>query len=208
MAYQDGDASLLGSLFADASGEEISGTLIEMKGTLSATAFGKYYENVSSIDMVGTLDSTVNTVVFVDSYAAMYGFLNSTVTAGTSLAFCPDLYIDMEIQELVSSGCKIGDSMDITRYRGDTYPLTATLGRNGNFNIDDMTFTLSTQIGNGTVYASTGTIVDADNGIVKFEWPTGSVDIAGEGVYDIQGQDSYIYTYDKGKFTLLEDVTV
>jgi len=209
MAYQDGDASLLGSLNATVDGEEIDGLLIEMYGTLGSTVRGSVFENQVSIQLTGTLGSQVNDVeVLVNSYVAMYGFLMSHIEAKAAMAVCPDLYIDMEILELESSGCEIGDSMDITRYRGDTYPLTATLGRNGNFNVTGMTFTISTQINNGAIYSSVGTILDATNGIVRFEFDPAAVNTAGEGIYDIQGDDGYIYTYDKGKFILLDDVTV
>jgi hypothetical protein len=67
---------------------------------------------------------------------------------------------------------------------------------------------MSTKIGDGQIYTTIGTILNAQKGIVEFSFQPAAVDMPGEGTYDIQGEDSYIYTYDKGKFTLLDDLTV
>lgn len=209
MAYQDGDASLLGSLLSTVDGTELLYGDIHMSGSLYAYAYGKIVANVAEeIILDGTLSAeVVNSINYVNSHASMYGFLRSGLLSGSNMILCNDIYIDMEIQKIQNSTCKIGESMKITRYRGDTYPIVATLGRNGNFNASGITFKMSTRIADGTVYTSTGTVIDEANGIVQFNFPSGSTDIAGEGVYDIQGEDGYVYTYQKGTFVLLDDVT-
>jgi len=227
MAFQDSDASMLGSLGAivvgaiilnssviatgslssSADGMKEDGSTVRIKGVLTSVAEGVLTQNVS-VGMLGTLSSTNQTVMYNDAYVSMYGFLSSTVSPAVSIMLCADITVDMAILELEINGCKIGESMEIKRYRGDTYPLRTKLGRNGNFNTAGITFKMSTKIADGTIHTSTGIIKDAVNGIVEFGFDVAAVATAGSGVYDIQGEDGYIYTYDKGPFILLEDVTV
>ena len=227
MAFQDSNASMLGSLGAivagavilnatviatgslssNADGMSEDGTKVRANGTLTGTASAVLIQNFS-VDMVGTLSSTNQTVMYNDAYVSMYGFLSASVSPAVSIVLCADITVDMEILEVEINGCKIGESMEIKRYRGDTYPLRAKLGRNGNFDTTGITFKMSTKIADGTIHTSTGVIKDALNGIVEFGFDVAAVATAGSGVYDIQGQDGYIYTYDKGPFILLEDVTV
>ena len=207
MAFQDSDASMLGSLGAIANGSSEDGTKVRASGTLTGTASASSIQNVS-VSMVGTLSSTNQTVMYNDAYVSMYGFLKSSVSPSVNIMICSDITVDMKILELEIDGCKIGESMEIKRYRGDTYPLRAKLGRNGNFSTTGITFKMSTKIADGTIHTSTGVVKDAVNGIVEFPFDVSAVALAGSGVYDIQGQDGYIYTYDKGPFILLEDVTV
>lgn len=205
MAYQDGSATALGVLSSTIGGDAVPQGYVSMLGALSSSVYATVYNNSITIQMDGTLSSTVSVTSAKSSYSIMIGVLNASV--GVEV-FCPDIFADMEIQKITNIGCEKGDTMDITRYRGDTYPLETVLGRNGNTDATGITFKMSVQIDNGTIYTSTGTIVDTKNGIVKFEWPAGSIDAAGEGIYDIQGEDSYIYTYVKGKITILDDLTV
>ncbi len=68
---------------------------------------------------------------------------------------------------------------------------------------------MSTQIDSGIIYTVDGVISDAASGIVTFELDLTGIATSGIGVYDIEGNDgSYVYTFDKGVFTLLDDVTV
>lgn len=183
--------------------------LIEILSELNSTITAIAPELSGSIDITATLDSTVSGNIYLNSYLTMYGFGFIEITGSGINVKCYDLAINMEIQSLRSSGCEIGDSEMITRYRGDDYPIQAILAKNGIYDITGYTFQMSTQIDLGTIYTATGTIVDAVNGIVDFTFPVGSVDIAGEGTYDIEGNDgTYTYTYDSGIFTLLPDLTV
>ena len=210
-AYKIHDAALDivdGILTSSGDGEEILYRLTELKGTLTAEANASQFFNTGPVEMLGSLTVETATVMYIDAYVAMYGFLSADMGSVALKTFCPDIYVNMEIQTIESSGCTIGDSVDIQRYRGDTYPLRATLGRNGDFSTSGITFTMSTKIDNQQVHSVTGTIIDAETGIVEFAFSADAVAIAGEGVYDIQGDDGYIYTYDKGKFELLADVTI
>ena len=148
--------------------ESITPELIDFNSSLLATATGLTYDQPEFIDIAGSLSSTVSSELLQNGYAAMYGFGAMNVIEGLGVgAICIDLFIDMQIQEIISSGCTTGDSDMIQRYRGDDYPIQATLGRNGNFDISGMSFIMSSQIGSGTIYAATGTIIDATIGIAS-----------------------------------------
>ena len=206
---QDGIIGILnGILDSDSDADQTEYRFTELRGELTAIANGSQLQNAALTELLGTLSSTSATIMYIDAYVAMYGFLTADTGNIALKTFCPDIYVNMEIQTIESSGCTIGDSVDIIRYRGDTYPLVATLGRNGDFSTTGITFTMSTKIDGQQVYSVTGSVIDAENGIVEFAFGADAVAIAGEGVYDIQGDDGYIYTYDKGVFELLEDVTI
>lgn len=211
MAFQDSSADLTGELISTALGDSVAaGGLITMSGVGSMTVVGISYLDMTALQMDGILSAEVlSTSNYQDSYAAMYGFGNIIIDNVGVSAICSDLFLDMETQELISSGCTIGDSDMITRYRGDDYPLRAILGKNGVFDVTGFTFKMSSRIESQAIFTSDGSVIDIENGIVEFPWPAGSIDTAGVGVYDIQGNDgTYTYTYDKGVFTLLDDVTV
>ncbi|MCK5848971.1 MAG: hypothetical protein KAH01_07245 [Caldisericia bacterium] len=234
MAYQDSDASLLGTLSAICSGGlQINlAETVTMSATLSTNAFGEAIDgmrvemfarlnvDVSPALMISPeediiLTATLNVEVidpanFVNGYAALYGFLTSEIDPSINLVYCPDLYITLEIEEIINIGCTMNNQIELKRYRGDSYPVEATLGKNGSTSAKDIDFIMSTQIEGQSVWSADGIIEDEDNGMVSFDLSIDAVAIAGEGVYDIQGTDidGYIYTYAKGKFILLEDVTV
>lgn len=183
--------------------------LIDMSASLSSEVSYNIPIVSELLDFSGSLTSTVLPSEYLNSYVAFYGFGSLGLVEQGVGTVCSDLTINMTIQELISTGCSIGDSDMITRYRGDTYPIRTTLSRNGDYDISGHTFQMSTQIKNKTLYTASGTIIDANNGIVEFTFPAGSIDVAGTGVYDIEGNDgTYVYTYDKGVFELLDDVTV
>ena len=203
----NGSADLLGELDSTASAVQIEGTEVFLTGTLSGSATGSQIQNMPSILVNGTLIGNASSVMYIDGYVAMYGFLKAEINSSAIKPICPDIFVDMIIEEIEALGCVIGENMELKRYRGDTYPLRATLGRNGVFDTTGITFTMTTKIDDGIAYSSTGTIIDPVNGIVEFAFTPDAVATAGEGVYDIQGVDAYIYTYDKGSFILLDDVT-
>ncbi len=163
--------------------------VISFSGVLSATFGGKLYHNAEPVDMLGTLSGSLST---------------------SSVVQCNDLIIDMDLAFIYSDRCsEKGNSMELKRYRGDTYPVTCLLAMNGNKDVTGMTFKMSMQIDSGTIYTVDGTIVNATEGMVTFIPDPLAVVTAGSGVYDIQGNDgTYDYTYEKGVFTLLDDLTV
>ncbi len=182
---------------------------VSMSGELLSEVSGNIPAiTIDPVSMEGTLSSSVNMKIDFQAYSAMYGFLTVNI-ASKNYQICYDINADMIIQEIVSEGCDIGvDNMPLIRYRGDTYPVFSRLSRNGNPDISAYTFKLSTQLDGDTLYTSTGTITDSANGLVEFEFDPLAIDTAGEGVYDVEGDDgSYIYTFEKGTFELLQDVT-
>lgn len=200
--------SMAGSLDASASGTAVSETFVSMAGTGSMSVTPKLYKESGLIQMSGSLNGTATNQVLVNTYVTMYGFLNSNINLYKSV-HCADLAISFETQMIESLGCSIGESVELKRYRGDTYPVSTTLSKNGSYDATGITFEMSTQIGGGTIYTVAGIIDDANNGLVSFPLGATSVSLSGTGVYDIQGNDgTYIYTYEKGVFTLLDDVTV
>jgi len=212
MAYHDGEASATGSLDAVVDAQEIDGQTVELNGKLKAFARAGVYQNVTIPVLYGTLDVSTETVMYKDSYVIMYGFLSSEIGASVFVGTtCVNFDVDMEIQTIEVNGCGTGEDMEeinIIRHRGDDYPITAKLGRNGNFDTTGIEFKMSTKIGEtGTVYTSTGIIQDAEKGIVSFPFSAEAVATVGEGIYDIQGVDAYTYTYQSGMFALMQDVT-
>ena len=189
---------------------QVSSVFTAMYGIGSMEVSGVIDMPSGLIQMDASLNADVlETQVLVNTYVTMYGFLSSTVNTYSSI-FCSDLNVDFNEQVIESTGCTIGDtSVELKRYRGDTYPVSTKLSKNGNTDVTGSTFQMSTQIEGGTIYTVAGTITNAALGIVEFPLATLAVGTAGSGVYDIQGNDgTYIYTYEKGVFTLLDDVTV
>ena len=207
MAYQDASADLNGYLDSTVNGEEIPGSLIELHGTLSSVVTADKYIGTGHINFDGTLSSTIQTIMYKDAYASMYGFLTADIANANSFSFCADIVADMVTQEITVNDCKIGHNMELERYRGDTYPVKATLSRNGNFDATGITFKMSVKIGESAVETIDGNILDTANGVVEFILPTTITDVTGSGVFDIQGDDGYIYTYTKGTINIIQDVT-
>ncbi len=206
MAYQDAALEpVVGELLSVSNGEEILGTLTEMFGTLGATAFAQERINSEAITMVGTLDGSIQTIMYIDAYAAMYGFLTAEASCSElkSIVLCPDIEVDFIPETINVDGCTIAQTTKLTRVVDDTYPLQVTLGKNGDYRTDGITFKMSTQIADGTIYTSIGTVVNADEGIVEFAFDVAAISTAGSGIFDIQGDNGYIYTYIKGKFIIL-----
>lgn len=96
----------------------------------------------------------------------------------------------------------------ITRFRGDTYPLIVTLKENS-LAVDLTTAVIKMSIKYSTSITITGTVTDASNGIVQFDFEPGDVDSVGRFAYDIQVEDGgYITTYVKDIFELIEDIII
>lgn len=135
---------------------------------------------------------------------------SGTLVLGTTKenVICYDIKVDFVPEQLEIQGC-VMSSQTITRYRGDTYPLTAGISKNGNTNITGYTIIMSTKIDGKNIYSHTGSIVDPINGIVEFPFSEESVAVSGSGKYDIQVNDgTYKYTYISSDFILLDDLTL
>ena len=187
MANQDTSAALLGSGLIDAN------VVVDVISV--------------PVDLDGSLSSSVQTGNYVNTYVALYGFLLVTTQA---ISRCYDLVLDIPWQIIDSTKCSVkGSSVAITRYRGDTYPVTLKAAPNGNPDITGHTFKMSMQIASGTIYEVAGTITSAPNGEVEFVPNPTAIAVAGIGVYDIEGNDgTYTYTLEKGVLTILDDLTV
>jgi len=210
MANQDsGLIQVLGSGNVSISVGQVGSTFVSMSGIGSMNVSTKLDVASGRIQMSGILSVSESNQNLVNSYVTMYGFLTANINLYSSV-YCSDLPVDFEIQMIESFGCSIkGESVELKRYRGDTYPVATTLSKNGSKDTTGITFKMSTQIENEIVYTVDGIVENASNGIVNFPLDINAVTTAGSGVYDIQGNDgTYIYTYEKGVFTLLEDVTV
>ena len=207
--YYNASVVLTGTLNSNVSATQVGVTFTSMTGTGSMKVSGSVYQNSGLIQLSGSLSGTESYQVLVNAYVSMYGFLSGGTRLYSSVR-CSDLPINFNTQIIESLGCTIkGESVELIRYRGDTYPVSTTLSKNGSTDTAGITFKMSTQIGGGVIYTVDGIIENASNGIVNFPLSTDAVSTSGSGVYDIQGDDgTYIYTYEKGVFTLLDDVTV
>ena len=190
------------------SATQVGETFTSMNATGSLGVVANVDMPSGLIQMSGELTNTVVAQNLLSAYVVFYGFLSSSIST-YSAVFCADMTVDFVEQIIESTGCTIGVySVALTRYRGDTYPVSTKLSKNGSTDVTGSTFQMSTQIADGTVYTANGVIENALLGIVNFPLQSLAIDTAGIGVYDIQGNDgTYDYTYEKGVFTLLEDVT-
>lgn len=182
-------------------------TRMDCKSSISVSSDIKF--NIGKISFNGTLSASVSGKILVNSYANLYGLLSVRITPKLYIQ-CFELMPKLVLQVIESTGCstKKGSSVALVRYRGDTYPVSAILSKNGDTDITGFIVKLSTQITGHSMYTSVGTITNAALGYVDFMLDPLAVATAGKGVYDIQVDDgTYIYTYEKGEFELLEDLT-
>ena len=209
MANQDsGFVEITGSVALLVSSMVAESGFISMRASATINVLPKIVVDSGLISISGsaTINDTIE--VLVNAYATMYGFARISVETFSAIS-CSDLIIDMSIDKLESFGCIIGESMELKRYRGDTYPVSATLSKNGLKDTTGITFQMSTKIDGEATFTVNGIVTDALSGAVSFPLDVLSVAVAGSGAYDIQGNDgTYIYTYEKGVFTLLDDLTV
>lgn len=205
MAFQDTSVSMLGS--GEASVIELS------QKTYSVSMSGSGGMDVSAIidvfpgtlDFSGSLGATVGISGYQNTYVSMFGFAYASI-AKTRI-FCPDLRINLILQSITRT-CSKEKSVTLKRYKNNTYPVSATLSRNGDYDITGNTFRLSTQIGTGSVVTVNGVITDALNGIVEFTLDAASVSESGTGIYEIEGNDgTHPYTYEKGEFIVMDTIT-
>ncbi len=97
----------------------------------------------------------------------------------------------------------------LKRFRGDTYPIEATLSRDTDFTLTGsdikMTFIFDDDV---VVHTFTGTVTSEENKTVEFVPTPASIDTIRRGKFDIQVDDGvYIATHLKGIINVVEDVT-
>lgn len=107
--------------------------------------------------------------------------------------------------------------LDITRVRGDTFPLDFQISvTGGSLDVTGMTFLLTVDPSPDPVNATnnlfelTGTIVDAPNGKIRFSISLVQADqTPSEYYYDLQLKDTLglLRTIAKGKWTVVQDIT-
>jgi len=99
----------------------------------------------------------------------------------------------------------------LTRYRGDTYPIEATLTRDSDWVATGSAIKLTMTFEDGDEYILVGTVTDDTddrNKDVLFEPTEESIGTVRRGTYDIQVDDStYIATHIKGVVNIIDDVT-
>ncbi len=200
--------SFLGTLDSTIDGESKGAGFISFSGSGGLSIEPDVYTPVGKITFAGSLSAEISTQNLVNSFSAMYGFLTAKI-GGSKTIYCSELTLDMAMQTIESVVCSIkGEGMKLIRFRGDNYPVKAVLGIAGITDTTGLTFKMSTQIEGGAVHTVAGVITDAVNGRVSFTLPTEAVAVAGSGFYDIESNDgTYTYTYEKGVFTLLPDLT-
>ena len=97
----------------------------------------------------------------------------------------------------------------LERFRGDTFPIEATLTRDGTWSLSGSTVEMSFRFDDDVVHTFTGTITDLANKVVEFEPSVASVASNRQGVFDIQVDDgTYIATHVRGTVRVLDDVTL
>jgi len=96
----------------------------------------------------------------------------------------------------------------LERFRGDTFPIEATLTRDGSWTLVGSTVKMSFIFDDGVTHTFTGSVVDYANKIVHFIPTTASVASARVGTFDIQVDDgTYIATHVRGTVRILQEVT-
>lgn len=107
--------------------------------------------------------------------------------------------------------------LDITRFRGDTFPIVFNVTSNGApVDITGWTFTLTidpsttpADAGNNVLQLA-GVLTNPTGGVVTFTMTVGEADITpGSYHYDVQGVDgaSVIRTFGVAKFVINQDIT-
>jgi len=162
---------------------------------------------ITNIDITGSSVLDIQNIFGNQNISiSLIGTATLSIPATAIVQLCYDIVIDFIAETLNINGCTM-DEQDITRHKGDTYPLTIAISKNGNKNIVGQSFTMYTKIDTEPVYITNGTIVDNINGIVEFPFSAEAVSVAGSGKYDIKVTDSiYTYTYVYGDITLIDNV--
>ena len=153
-----------------------------------------------SIDLDLDMSAASGLITLSSGPIAMFGTLTASIVK--PVPYCNDMRIDFQPQSITIDTCKEESTVDIERYKNDTYPLEIVFSRDGNSDISGLIFTLYTQLDGDTLYSSTGSIFDSTHGIVLFTFDPLAIDASGTGVYEIKVSGSDIATYAHGVFTI------
>ena len=98
---------------------------------------------------------------------------------------------------------------EITRFRGDTYPIIATIKENGlPVDLSGAVAKMTIAFKDSPSVTIVGTILVAAEGSVKFDFAPDVVDNVGKFFYDIQvDSGGYKTTYVKNIINFVQDVT-
>lgn len=99
---------------------------------------------------------------------------------------------------------------NITRTRGDTYPIELTLGADVTGGAFLLTVDPSPRPANAdnNLFQLTGTITDAAGGVVQFDVSPTDADSLGRYYYDVQMTlAGVVYTVASGSITFVQDIT-
>lgn len=209
MAIQDVSVSMVAKLSASINTSHFINVPVSIIGELLSEVGIQQLTDSGPISMTGSLDSTVDRQILTNVSVEMLGELTAEVEMKNSLVD-NDFFVDFEEDVIYAKGVNMATlNIPHTRTRGDTYPISAVLAIKGNYDTSGITIVMSTRIGNGAIYQIPATVLDSASGLVEFPISLEAVSTVGAGTYDIQGDDgSYIYTYQKGTFTLENDLTV
>ena len=172
----------------------------EMQLDMSANGHIPNVSEAISMDMSLDMSSTSGYLTLGSGPITMFNLLNMTI--GNPVPYCNDDKINFEPQTIIIDTCKEESTVEIERYKNDTYPLEIVFSRDGNHSASGLTFTLYTQLDGDTLYTSTGTVMDSTNGIVIFSFVPAAIDAAGTGVYEIKVSGTDVATYAHGVFTI------
>ena len=168
---------------------------------LDMTAYGHIPHVSESISIDMDMDMSVTSKLIAGSgHATMFMTLGMHIAG--AYAYCADYVVDFEPQMITIDTCEEEQTVEIERYKNDTYPLEISFSREGNHSTDGLTFTMYTQLDGDTLYTSTGTIIDTYNGIVIFNFDADAVNEAGSGVYEIKVSGTDVATYAHGIFII------
>ena len=93
-------------------------------------------------------------------------------------------------------------------YRGDTFPLTWTLSRKGDWSLIGSSVKMSFRFDDDIVHTFTGTLIDDNTKKVEFTPTDEAVGTVRSGVFDIEVNDgSHPLTHKKGIVEIIDDVT-
>ncbi len=191
-------------MWAHAGSSVESGSMI-MDMELGMTAVGQIPNVAEPITMdMDLLMSVDNNFLQNSGYIVIPGFLDMYVNAE---AYCMGEVYDFVPQRFLINMCEDMEDEMIERYEGDTYPFEVVFSLNGNHDITGYTFEMFTQIGEGTVYSSVGTITNETNGFVSFSFVNDAINTVGEGTYEIKANTPAIVTFAAGEFIILDSIT-
>ena len=182
--------------------KESGSILIDME--LNATVTGQVPNVSEPITMNMTLETDVLSINKNQNSGTIVMFHSLDMSIDQVSAYCTGTPFNFIPQRFYIELCNDEETEMIERYKGDTYPFEVIFSKSGDYDISGYTFELYSQIGGGTIYTSSGTVIDSDNGFVTFDFDTDAISTAGDGLYEIKALDSDTTTFAHGVFTVLD----